>query len=292
VEKSFGSLDAQLKSTIGQSLAALSATRQNLNATSAVQAAIKEQGRIAQHLKAISAVQTAMEEQARIEQRLKGSSTVQAAMEELARNQKLLGLGVAGYATHNEDRTNITPKISPIAPANAAIAPITIPSYEESAPGRAATRVAEASEETARQVREVAGVIGQMAGQMEGLQTTFLTEVLPQWYKNLEDSASSTRKSINVAIGTAIVSVIVAFAVTRWQVSVGDKYQAENDKGQKSAELLMQKQLEATQLLNKQLADDSKHLREEVDDLRKAVERKNSKNTTIAKKPNGSSTSR
>jgi len=135
------------------------------------------------------------------------------------------------------------------------------PKFEDTVAGRTAARAASASEESARQLGEVAGLMGTMAEHMAALQTAFLSEVLPEWFRNLEEGATTTRTTLQQAESSLfwakwalIASVVVSVLMTGWQVWLAREYKLENDKQQESTELLMRQQLAAIQELNKQLA--------------------------------------
>lgn len=149
-----------------------------------------------------------------------------------------------------------------------------IPKLEQTPAGRAAI----ASEESARQLREVAGLVGQMAEQLGKLHTVFLTEVVPQWVNDLEASSQTTNKTLNQAERSLfwakwalIASVIVTVLMTGWQLYVAREYKLENDGQQKTSELLMRQQLEAVQEHNKRLAADSNKLQEELVKLNQSI---------------------
>lgn len=134
------------------------------------------------------------------------------------------------------------------------------PRFEDTAAGKTAARAASASEESAKQLTEVAGLMGTMAEQMAALQTVFLSEVLPQWFQNLEDGAEATRTTLRQAESSLfwakwalIASVVVSILMTGWQVWLAREYKLENDKQQENTELLMRQQLEAARELNSQL---------------------------------------
>jgi len=148
------------------------------------------------------------------------------------------------------------------------------PKVEDTPAGRAAI----ASEDSARQLREVAGLVGQMAEQLGKLHTVFLTEVIPQWVNDLEASSQATNTTLNQAERSLfwakwaiIASVVVTVLMTGWQVNIAREYKLENDEQQKTSELLMRKQLEAIQEQNKLLAADSNRLQEELIKLNQAI---------------------
>lgn len=153
-----------------------------------------------------------------------------------------------------------------------------IPKLEETPIGRAAI----ASEESATQLREVAGLVGDMAEKLAKLHTVFLTEVIPQWVDSLEDNSiamkttlSQTEKSLFWAKWALIASVLVTVAMTVWQICIANDYKLENDKQQAESLLVMKEQLKASQELNKQLKTDAIQLKEELAALQQSVEKLN-----------------
>lgn len=149
------------------------------------------------------------------------------------------------------------------------------PKFEETPMGRAAI----ASEDSAAQLREVAGLVGDMADKLANLHTVFLTEVIPQWVKSLEGNAEAmnislgnTEKSIKWAKWALIASVVVTIAMTAWQIRIASNYKLDNDQQQTDALLIMKEQLKASQELNKQLKTDTMQLKEELVKLQQSVE--------------------
>ncbi|MDP3392017.1 MAG: hypothetical protein Q8Q40_02645 [Methylococcaceae bacterium] len=150
--------------------------------------------------------------------------------------------------------------------------PIHFPKLEETPVGRAAI----ASEESARQLREVAGLVGQMAEKLGSLHTVFLTDVLPQWVNNLENSSQATNQTLNQAERSLVWAKRALFAsvvLTIFQLYIAREYKLENDTQQKTSESLMRQQLEAFHDNNKQLAADSKRLQEEFLKLSQSLAR-------------------
>lgn len=149
-----------------------------------------------------------------------------------------------------------------------------MPKFEETPMGRAAI----ASEDSAAQLREVAGLVGDMADKLANLHTVFLTEVIPQWVDSLEKnsgaintSLSQTEKSLFWAKWALIASVVVTIAMTAWQIRIASNYKLDNDQQQTDALLIMKEQLKASQELNKQLKTDSMQLKEELVKLQQSV---------------------
>ncbi|MDP1766228.1 MAG: hypothetical protein Q8K83_04930 [Methylotenera sp.] len=148
------------------------------------------------------------------------------------------------------------------------------PKFEETPIGRAAI----ASEDSATQLREVAGLVGDMADKLATLHTVFLTEVIPQWVDSLEKNSgamritlSQTEKSLFWAKWALIASVVVTILMTVWQIWIVREYKLENDKQQTTSVLIMKEQLKASQELNKQLKTDAMQLKEELVKLQQSV---------------------
>lgn len=187
---------------------------------------------------------------------LGASSAVEAVRQAQERNSALFG--TASNPRFAPFESVLPPFDNVRAPNYEAFIP---PKFEDTPAGRTAARVASAGEESARQLCEVAGLMGKMAEQMAGLQTVFLSKVLPEWFRNLEDSASTTNTTLRQAESSLfwakwalVASVVVSVLMTGWQVWLAREYKLENDKQQESTELLMRQQLKAIQELNMQLA--------------------------------------
>jgi hypothetical protein len=102
--------------------------------------------------------------------------------------------------------------------------------------------------------------MAKMGEQMAALQTVFLSEVLPEWFRNLEDGARATNTTLRQAESSLfwakwalVASVVLSVLMTGWQVWLAREYKLENDKQQESSELLMRQQLAAVRELNVQL---------------------------------------
>lgn len=185
---------------------------------------------------------------------LSTSTAVEAAQAAIERQTSLVRNAIAGVPRVGDAI------VSPTRPLMADVTPFRPPKFEETPVGRTAARAAMASEESAKQLTEVAGLMGTMAEQMAGLQTLFLSEVLPQWVQNLEDGANATRttlrqaeSSLSWAKWALVASVVVSVLMTGWQVWLAREYKLENDRQQENTELLLRQQLKAAQDLNTQL---------------------------------------
>lgn len=150
-----------------------------------------------------------------------------------------------------------------------------MPKFEETPIGRAAI----ASEDSATQLREVAGMVGDMAYKLADLHTVFLTKIIPEWKTSLEDNSKAMNKSfhnaeqnLKWAKWALIASVMVTILMTVWQIWIAHDYQLENDKQQSDSVLIMKEQLKASQELNKQLKTDAIQLKEELLKLQQSVE--------------------
>lgn len=146
-----------------------------------------------------------------------------------------------------------------------------IPKFEETPAGRAAL----AGEESARQLREVAGLVGDMAEKLGKLHTVFLTEVMPQWTENLKQASEATNVTLNQAEHSLVwakrgifASIVVTIVMTGWQIWVAHDYQSDNDAQQKITESLLKQQIQAVQETNKQLAENSRLLKEELSKMK------------------------
>jgi len=191
-----------------------------------------------------------------IQSALGSSSAVEAIRQAQERNSTLLG--TSSHSRFAPFQSAPPPFDNVRVPNYEAFIP---PKFEDTPAGRTAARVASAGEESARQLSEVAGLMGKMAGQMAELQTVFLSKVLPEWFRNLEDSASTTNTTLRQAESSLfwakwalLASVVVSVLMTGWQVWLAREYKLENDKQQEGTELLMRQQLKAIQELNTQLA--------------------------------------
>ena len=153
-----------------------------------------------------------------------------------------------------------------------------MPKFEDTPIGRAAI----ASEDSATQLREVAGLVGDMADKLANLHTVFLTEVIPQWVSSLKLNGEAMNQSLQNADDNLrwakwakwalIASVIVILATTVWQIWIAHDYKLENDTQQTDALLIMKEQLKASQELNKQLTTDSMQLKKDLVKLQQSVE--------------------
>jgi hypothetical protein len=150
---------------------------------------------------------------------------------------------------------------------------IHFPRVEETPMGRAA----QASEESALQLKEVAGITAQMADRVAEVTQVVMTKVLPEWFQNLKESAEASKTSLQHAENSlfwakwALFGSIVATVVmTGLQLWVGRDYQRSNDEQQTRVEKLLIDQLEESRRFNRQLTEESKQLREALERLKGA----------------------
>jgi hypothetical protein len=161
------------------------------------------------------------------------------------------GLGYRGLAAQANIMQMQPPKIPELQPIK----------FEETSHGR----ITIAAEDSAAQLREVAGSVGDMAEKLTGLHAVFLTEVIPEWQSNIEDNLKWAKR-------TLVVSILVTVLMTAWQVWIAHDYKLENDKQQVDSISLMRDQLKSSNDLSKRLTNDSRQMREELVRLRKSLD--------------------
>lgn len=251
LDRSFGGMSAAVKAALSDNLFGLSAIREGLKASSAVEA-----------------VRKAQEERERVfgnfQRDLTGTTAVSAALRKVQGSQAELNAGLPKDllfpGSQKLGRAEPTIFENLVQPPN-------FPKIEETPMGRAAI----AGEKSALQLQEVSGLVGQMTEQLGRLHTLFLVDVIPQWVKNLEDGAKSTSTSIGLAKKAIYWSIGVTVLMTCWQLWVAREYKLENDRQQEISEALVRRQLEASQELNRQLTVDSRRLQEELSKLGQTV---------------------
>jgi len=265
MDTSFGTMSESVKASLSDSLNGMAAIRESLRESSAVSAMRKE-----------------FESQNRIQGMLPKDLLSQVDY------AKTLGLGSAAVRKIQEDEKRLSDRMPKTAleqlghqtQASRLSVPtidtpiLRLPPVAETPIGRAAI----AGEESARQLREVAGLAGEMTDKIANLSEVMLTKVLPQWFQNLQDGANTTndslqqaKTSVNLAKKAIIWSIVVTVAMTMWQLWVAREYKLENDSQQNTSEVLMREQLKESQALNKQLAEDSKRLNEQLTKMSQAL---------------------
>jgi hypothetical protein len=283
MDTSFGSMSASVKASLADSLSGMAAIRESLRETSAVAAMRKEietQNRILGQLPKdlISPIDYA-------KQLGLGSGVADELLKINEDHAKLSGL-MPKTVREELVRQAQTTKLN--------VHTLGIPIYQpppvsETPMGRAAI----AGEESARQLREVAGLAGQMTDKIASLSEVMLTKVLPEWFRNLKEGSDATndsleqaKTSVNLAKKAILWSIFVTVAMTIWQLWVAREYKLENDAQQTTTEALMRAQLKESQALNKQLAEDSKRLNEQLTKMSQALAASpSSKATTTEHRP-------
>lgn len=293
VEKSFGSLSLSSKNALGDSLTGLSAIRDSLRMSPVVEALRKAQeeqkrsmaplsGIMEEYLKTypgLEALRKVQEEEkwslaplSGMGEYLKTFPSLEATQKAQENVQRILDALPKKIVSEARWEAGLGKSVS-----KSDVRFIRPPAFEETAAGRAASRVANAGEESARQLGEVAGLVGQMAERMAELQEVVVTDVLPQWYKNLQDSSDATKTTLKQAERNLvwakwalIASVVVTILVTLLQLWVAHDYESENDAHQKALVSLIQQQLEATQTLNERLTATSIEVKEQLARLNQA----------------------
>lgn len=151
--------------------------------------------------------------------------------------------------------------------------PIELPELETLPIGRAAN----ATEETARQITEVAGLMGAMVAGVGDLSTTLVGKVVPEWMKKLDEDRESARKTLDQAKNSlrwTKWAVIASVFLTVWQVWLAQEYKLDNDKQQTAIEDLLREQLGVMQQFRKQAAEEADKTRKLVEALSSSTENK------------------
>lgn len=201
----------------------------------------------------------------------------------LARSSLQLSPVVESYRKFHEDHERLLGGFNKSTFSNASafevskppIHELLIPNIADTPMGRAAN----ASEESAAQLREVAGMVGNMADKLANLHTVFLIEVLPQWGNSLKENSKAMNTTLEQAETNLawakwalIISVIMTTLMTGWQIWIASDYKLDNDKQQSVSLSIMEEQLKASQDLNKQLITNSIQLKEDLSKLQQSVE--------------------
>lgn len=126
------------------------------------------------------------------------------------------------------------------------VAPVRLPNLEDGPIGR----TARAGEEAAAQLREVAGLTGQMVSEIGKLNQAVITQVLPAWFASLKDDAEATRDAARQAQSNLfwakwalIASVVATLGTAAWQVWLTRGYELESDQQQATIERLLKEQV-------------------------------------------------
>lgn len=268
METSFGSMSASVKASLADSLSGMAAIRESLRESSAVAAMRKE---VETHNGLLGQLPKDMLSQIDYAKPHGLGSGVADELRKINEDRaKLSGL-LPKTVREELVRQAQTPRL------NAQTLDIPIyrpPPVSETPMGRAAI----AGEESARQLREVAGLAGQMTDKIANLSEVMLTKVLPEWFRNLKDGSDATndsleqaKTSVNLAKKAIIWSIVVTVAMTMWQLWIARAYKLENDAQQTTSEALMRAQLKETQALNMQLAEDSRKLNEQLERVSQAL---------------------
>ena len=165
-------------------------------------------------------------------------------------------------------------------------APNTLSSrYENTPSGQVAIENAQNTRETARQMAELTAIIG-------GLNTTLITEVLPSWFKQVEQGQKSSKVSLDHAANglwwtkwAVITSVVVAVITAWWQVSEARGIDRANTTQQLKIEAIFRDQLAAQQNLIEQQARDAAQLRSLVEQLELKADKPQNNQVPTAQHP-------
>jgi len=201
----------------------------------------------------------------------------------LARSSLQLSPAVESYRKFHEDHERLLgglnrstfSNVSAFEASKPPIHELLTPNISDTPMGRAAN----ASEESAAQLREVAGMVGNMADKLANLHTVFLIEVLPQWGNSLKENSKAMNTTLEQAETNLvwakwalIISVIMTTLMTGWQIWIASDYKLDNDKQQSVSLSIMEEQLKASKDLNKQLIINSIQLKEDLSKLQQSVE--------------------
>lgn len=154
-------------------------------------------------------------------------------------------------------------------PLHEHLRPPTIVRPEDSRLGRAALQNAENSKRNVE-------LMSQLTQSMAALQETIFTQVLPQWFKDVERRQEEAKKSAaDAALNTKhaaasllwtqrgiFASILVTVAATIWQVKVSRDIDAGNTEQLQRTEKLLQEQLAVQRQALEQQHSDMKQLRE------------------------------
>lgn len=146
-----------------------------------------------------------------------------------------------------------------------------IPHFEDTPLGRA-------SVETVRNTRETADKMDNLAGVVADLNQTLIAEVLPAWFKNVEDGQSSAQTAAEQAAKSlwwtkwaVIASVVVAMAATYWQVEVAKLLDEDSSKQQTRSEEILREQLKSQGAMLEQQRVTESLLREQIAQLKQII---------------------
>ena len=247
----FSSMSANLKKALGENLIGLSSISEALSMSPAVGAIQRLQN----------------EREQLLGHDFLGTSAASEALRKFQANNDYLSAKLPKDFLSKVNNINI-PDIEriPLSPP--------LPKIEQTPMGRAA----KAAEASVDHLQEVSGLVGQMVDQLGKLHTLFLTEVIPQWVKNLSDSAKATNTSIGLAKQAIYWSIGVTVLMTCWQLWIAREYKLDDDRQQLTSEALLLNQLQISQALNAQLSSDFQQLQKEVSKLNKTI-------TTIQRQP-------
>lgn len=237
LDSSFSSMSTSLKKALGENLIGISSISEALKMSPAVEAIQRLQnGHNQLH-----------------GHDFLGASAASEALRKIQKNHDFLSAKLPNdFLSKVNDVNLLNVERIPLSPS--------FPKVDQTPIGRAAN----AAEASADQLQEVSGLVGQMVDQLGKLHTLFLTQVIPQWVKNLSDSAKATNTSIGLAKQAIYWSIGVTVLMTCWQLWIAREYKLDNDRQQLTSEALLRNQLQISQDLNAQLSGDFQRLQKEV----------------------------
>ncbi len=142
------------------------------------------------------------------------------------------------------------------------------PQFEETPMGRATLKSLENSQQVAEKMDALVVVV-------TGLNQTMVQDVLPQWFKKIDNDQTAANKAlvqaanslkltkwaVFVSVVATIASVVVAVIATRWQIDVAKSIDRENSEQQKRVEVVLREQLAVQKIFIEQQAKDAAAVR-------------------------------
>lgn len=139
------------------------------------------------------------------------------------------------------------------------------------------TKVGRATLESAKHIEVVANEIGTVAKNIGNLNQVMVSEVFPQWFKQVKEGQESakeearkTSSSLRWTKWAVFASVVVTIVATWWQDRVARELDAGNTEHQKAVVELLNNQLAAQQRLIEQQDRDAAQLRDALSALQKS----------------------
>jgi len=170
------------------------------------------------------------------------------------------------------------PKASLLSQLNHESVRVRFPSYEDTPMARATADGIRASKETAAKVHDLVEIVA-------GLNSTIVSRVLPEWFKQVEEGQRNSdiavrqaTKGLALAAWAIVISAVLTIFVTVWQIQVAKDLDQQNGVQQKLIEDLLRQQIAVQTKQNAQQAADAVAMRQAI------VEWKPPTSTPVSKK--------